>query len=135
MRVTIQTKSLTLFIACRQACHQTVRIAIPLANGALCTHFGHCEEFALLDADPATNAVAREERATPPEHEPGVLPRWLGEKGVRVILASGMGQRAQDLFNERGIDVVVGISPGDTREIVTAYLGGTLKTGQNVCAH
>jgi len=26
-------------------------IAIPVAGGRLCMHFGHCEQFALLDVD------------------------------------------------------------------------------------
>ena len=30
-----------------------MKIAIPLADGRLCLHFGHCGHFALVDADPA----------------------------------------------------------------------------------
>ena len=29
----------------------TMKIAIPLAEGKLCIHFGHCETFALIDVD------------------------------------------------------------------------------------
>ncbi|MFH1848505.1 MAG: NifB/NifX family molybdenum-iron cluster-binding protein, partial [Candidatus Omnitrophota bacterium] len=43
---------------------------------------------------------------TPPAHAPGVLPKWLGEQGANVIIASGMGTRAQNLFKENGIDVI-----------------------------
>ncbi len=32
-------------------------IAIPVANGKLCAHFGHCEQFALVEADPATKQI------------------------------------------------------------------------------
>jgi len=31
-----------------------MKIAIPLAGGKLSAHFGHCQEFAIIDADPAT---------------------------------------------------------------------------------
>ena len=31
-----------------------MKIAIPLAAGRLCMHFGHCEQFALVDVDGAT---------------------------------------------------------------------------------
>lgn len=41
---------------------------------------------------------------TPPPHEPGVLPKWLHDQGVNLIIAGGMGQRAQGLFNENVCD-------------------------------
>jgi len=46
-----------------------------------------------------------------------------------------MGQRAQALFDENGIKVVVG-APSETPEkLVDAYLDGTLASGTNVCDH
>lgn len=27
------------------------KIAIPLENGRLCSHFGHCEQFAIIDVE------------------------------------------------------------------------------------
>ncbi len=114
---------------------QTMRIAIPLANGQLSTHFGHCERFALVDVDPTEKKILRREDVDAPPHEPGLLPRWLAERGASVIIAGGMGQRAQGLFSERGIQVVVG-APADTPErVVTGYLAGTLQVGENVCDH
>jgi predicted Fe-Mo cluster-binding NifX family protein len=112
-----------------------MRIAIPLADGKLSMHFGHCERFALVDVDAVTKSILKKEEIDAPEHEPGLLPRWLGERGATVIIAGGMGARAKDLFTERKIVVVVG-APADTPEaLVRAYLSGTLKTGENVCDH
>jgi predicted Fe-Mo cluster-binding NifX family protein len=46
-----------------------------------------------------------------------------------------MGARAQGLFAENKIEVVVG-APAETPEaLVAAYLDGKLKTGENVCDH
>ncbi len=113
----------------------TLKFAIPLAEGKLCLHFGHCQQFALIEADPETKKICTRKDLTPPPHEPGVLPRWLAQQGAAVILAGGMGQRAQALFAEQGIAVVVGAA-GDTPEaLVTAYLEGTLQAGDNVCDH
>ena len=113
----------------------TMTIAIPVADGRLCMHFGHCEQFALVDVDDRAKAVTATRYLTPPAHQPGVLPRWLHEQGVDVIIASGMGQRAQGLFSQNGIAVVVG-APADTpEELATAYLNDTLQVGQNVCDH
>jgi len=46
-----------------------------------------------------------------------------------------MGQRAQGLFAEQNIDVVVGASSSTPEEIVNAYLEGSLAAGQNICDH
>ncbi len=112
-----------------------MKIAIPVANGKLCMHFGHCEQFALLDVDEKAKTVTNKQLLDPPAHEPGVLPRWLHEQGANVIIAGGMGQRAQSLFADNDIVVIVGAAGDTPEQIVTAYLAGTLKAGVNVCDH
>jgi len=113
----------------------SMRIALPLAEGKLCMHFGHCEAFALVEVDPASKKILNTTLLEPPEHQPGLFPRWLHEQGANVIIAGGMGQRAQDLFAQNQIQVVVG-APADTPEnLVLSYLNGTLKSGENVCDH
>ncbi|MBL7114786.1 MAG: NifB/NifX family molybdenum-iron cluster-binding protein [Kiritimatiellae bacterium] len=112
-----------------------MKIAIPVTEGKLSAHFGHCEEFALFDTDTDNKTIAKEERLVPPPHEPGLLPRWLAEQGASTIIAGGMGGRAQSLFSEQGVRVVVG-APSDTPiKIINAYLQGSLKTGHNACDH
>lgn len=112
-----------------------MRIAVPVAAGRLCMHFGHCEQFALLDVDPAAKAVTATQLLTPPPHEPGLLPRWLHEEGADLIIAGGMGQRAQSIFAQNGIEVVVGAPSLEPTEVVRAYLAGELEVGQNACDH
>ena len=112
-----------------------MRIAVPLVNGQLSMHFGHCEQFALVDADEATKAVAETAVLTPPPHEPGVLPRWLHEQGADVIIAGGMGRRAQQLFAQQGIAVVVGAPGASPEQLAHDYLSGALRTGENICDH
>ncbi|MGL4369776.1 MAG: NifB/NifX family molybdenum-iron cluster-binding protein [Spirochaetota bacterium] len=112
-----------------------MKIAVPVADGKLNTHFGHCALIALIDTDQAANKIAARTDIVPPPHEPGLLPRWLGEKGVDMIIAGGMGQKAQQLFSERGIQVIVG-APCDTPEnLVNSFLSGSLVSGVNVCDH
>ena len=112
-----------------------MRIAIPLAQGKLSLHFGHCEKFAVVDTDEHGSRIVNREDLTPPPHEPGVLPRWLGGMGVNVIIAGGIGRRAQQLFSENGIKVVIGASAGSPEELVSAYLDNNLETGDNICDH
>jgi Mrp family chromosome partitioning ATPase/predicted Fe-Mo cluster-binding NifX family protein len=112
-----------------------MKIAIPLAAGKLSMHFGHCEHFALIEADVSQKRIVQREDLEAPPHEPGLLPKWLAERGAKLIIAGGMGQRAQDLFCEQGIVVIIG-APAETPEnLVNSYLAGTLKSGENVCDH
>ena len=112
-----------------------MKIAIPVADGKLAMHFGHCEQFALINVDEQEKKILGTEYLTPPPHEPGVLPRWLHEQGANMIIAGGMGNRAQQLFTQNQIGVVVG-APSDTPEkIVEAYIAGNLETSGNLCDH
>jgi predicted Fe-Mo cluster-binding NifX family protein len=112
-----------------------MKIAIPLANGKLATHFGHCERFALVEVNAEDQKILKREDVEPPAHEPGLLPRWLAEREVNAVIAGGMGRRAQGLFSQQGIQVLVG-APAETPEsLVGDYLAGTLKGGENICDH
>lgn len=114
---------------------KNMRIAMPLTNGELSTHFGHCEHFALFDVDEKAGKIVDRQMLAPPAHEPGVLPRWLQEQGASMIIAGGMGQRAQSLFLENKIKVVVGATGEDPEKVVMDYIEGNLKTGVNICDH
>jgi predicted Fe-Mo cluster-binding NifX family protein len=112
-----------------------MRIAIRLANERLAMHFGHCERFALVDVDLAEKRILKREDIDAPAHQPGLLPPWLAERGATLIIAGGMGQRAQGLFAEQGIQVVVGASADTPERLVGDCLAGTLQASENVCDH
>ncbi|MDD3823331.1 MAG: NifB/NifX family molybdenum-iron cluster-binding protein [Sphaerochaetaceae bacterium] len=112
-----------------------MKIAIPTAEGVLNMHFGHCKSFTLVEVDPQTRKIIHTSEIPAPRHEPGVLPRFLGELGVDVIIAGGMGMQAQNLFDGQGITVVIGAPSKTPMELVTEYLSGTLVSGDNVCDH
>ena len=107
--------------------------AVPVAGGKLCAHFGHCDQFALVETE--DGKINGTKMLTPPPHEPGVLPKWLHEMGAHIILAGGMGARAQDLFTENGIKVVIGAPMDAPEPLVNQYLSGNLVTGDNICDH
>jgi len=112
-----------------------MKIAVPVVNNQLCLHFGHCDQFALIDADEQAKTIISQELLTPPPHEPGVLPRWLADLGANVIIAGGMGSRAQSLFNMNGIKVIVGAPVSTPEKLVADYLSGALVSGVNTCDH
>jgi predicted Fe-Mo cluster-binding NifX family protein len=112
-----------------------MKIAIPIVGGRLSLHFGHSEQFAIVEVDGRDPKTFQQTMYDAPPHEPGLLPRWLHELGADVIIAGGMGQRAQQLFAQNGIAVVVG-APAETPEaLAAAYANGTLQAGDNICDH
>ena len=112
-----------------------MRVAVPVTDGRVAAHFGHCSHFAVFDIDEATRAIVKRELIPSPGHQPGFLPAWLAEEGVSVVIASGMGSRAQVIFNENRIQVVVGVLSHDPEGAVLDYLKGELATGDNICDH
>jgi predicted Fe-Mo cluster-binding NifX family protein len=112
-----------------------MRIAIPMADGRLAQHFGHCEKFALVDVDPVTKEITASTEVEAPEHQPGLLPPWLKERGVNLIIAGGMGSRAHSLFQAATIEVLTGAPAESAATLVRQYLDGKLVTGENACDH
>ncbi len=112
-----------------------MKIAIPTAKETLSLHFGHCEQFYLFEVDKEAKIIKNVEKLTPPPHEPGLLPRWLGEKKADIIIAGGMGMRAQELFVENGIEIITGAQAKKPEELINDYFEGALEIGENACDH
>ena len=95
-------------------------------------HFGHTKEFAVFTVE--NNEIIDTKYITPPPHEPGVLPRYLGEHGIDVIITGGVGQMAVNLFNNQQIDVILGAN-GRIDSNLSEYLGGFLTSQGSSCDH
>lgn len=108
-------------------------IAIPMENGVLCSHFGHCQNFAIVTV--VNNEITEIKEVTPPGHEPGVYPRYIATFDVTDVLAGGMGQKAIKLFNNLKINVFVGAPIQGARELVTDFLADKLTLSANYCNH
>lgn len=104
-----------------------------MAQGKLSMHFGHSKEFAIIEMD--NNKLKKKEMLKPPPHKPGVLPKWLKELEVNVIIAGKMGDNAVQLFNQNGINVVTGAPGLAPEELISLYLNNTLLTVNSVCDH
>jgi predicted Fe-Mo cluster-binding NifX family protein len=110
-----------------------MKIAIPLHQGRFSQHFGGAEEFALYTIDDTTGAVSDLRRDVPPEHGRGIYPMWLRQLGADVILAGGMGPRAVGIFQQQGIEVVLGVQGDDPETVIQSYLNGTLQATGEAC--
>lgn len=112
-----------------------MRYAVPVSGGIVSTHFGHCEHFALIDVNEERKEIMSKELIPSPGHQPGLLPEWLAEQGVAVVIAGGMGSRAQSLFQQNHIQVIIGAIESDPEKAVLSYLNGALATEDNICDH
>ena len=108
-------------------------IAVPVSGGKLAAHFGHCEQFAFIETD--NNKIIGTEMRTPPAHEPGVIPQWLHDQGANVLIVGGMGEMAQGLLREKGIEVIIGAPMDSPESLANQYLAKTLVAGANICDH
>lgn len=107
-----------------------MRIAVTFENNQVSGHFGHAEGFKIYDVE-GTNVV-KEDYIANPGHQPGLLPRLLGEAGVNVVIAGGIGQKAKDLFAQNNISVYSGVA-GACDKAVTAYLNDVLVHTDETC--
>jgi len=108
-------------------------IAIPMENGVLSTHFGHCQYFTIATVE--NDQIIDIKELTPPDHEPGVYPRWVASFGVTDVIAGGMGQKAISLFNNQNIHVFVGAPLEGARDIIENFLADKLSLNANYCNH
>ncbi len=107
--------------------------AVPVSEGKLCAHFGHCDQFTLIET--ADGKIKSQSVHTPPLHEPGVLPKWLHDLGADIVIAGGMGSSAKDLFTKKDIKVITGAPMDPPEALVNQYLSDMLITGENACDH
>lgn len=107
-----------------------MKIAVAGMGENVAQHFGHCEGFYIYEAE--NGKLLSESFIANPGHKPGFLPNFLHEKGVTTIISGGMGQGAVEIFDEHGIEVVVGAS-GEARAAADAYVSGALKSTGSIC--
>ncbi len=107
-----------------------MKIAIAKDQNQVSGHFGHCEGFQVYEVK--GKEVIAANYLQNPGHKPGFLPKFLSENEVSVIIAGGMGAKAQELFESNGIDVVVGVG-GNLDTAIETYIKGDLKSTHSVC--
>lgn len=107
-----------------------MRVAISTDGDYVSEHFGRCPVFTVVDIE-AGKAVNRN-TIDNPGHSPGVIPQFLNEKGVKLIVCGGMGARASGLFEELGMEAIAGVS-GKIDDVIYKLEKGALEGGESLC--
>jgi predicted Fe-Mo cluster-binding NifX family protein len=101
-------------------------------NEWISEHFGRSPTFTVVDMETKEVQVLQNTG----EHFGGIklTPEIMSEAGVEVMLCSGLGPRAIDMFEQLGIEVYVGVS-GTVREAIRAFQAGLLQvaTDETAC--
>ncbi len=108
-----------------------MRIAISTDGRYVSPHFGRCPSFTLVDIE--NGKMVKKVEVENPGHEPGYIPQFLHQKGVKRIVCGGMGARAQGFFEEMGIETIVGID-GSIDGVIEKLEKGVLEGGESLCA-
>lgn len=110
----------------------TTLLAVPsVAPGgleaALMPHFGHCDVFTLVQVD-GDQVGGVSILPSLPHAEGGCTApvRYLADRGVRVMLAGGMGMRPLQAFQQEGIQVLFAGTEGTVGKAVQDFVQGSL---------
>ncbi len=99
-------------------------------DGVLAYHFGRCPFFTFVKVEDGNVLDVRvEENPFAENHQVGVVPEWIKENGAEMIVAGGMGPRAQQMFASFGIQPVVG-AYGKIGDILNQLLGGKVRIAE-----
>lgn len=107
-----------------------MKVAISTDNNQVSAHFGRCQQYTIFEVH--GNEVTGKTVVNTPGHQPGMLPPFLSQKGVNVVIAGGMGPKAQNLFMQMNIEPIIGVS-GEVDEVIHDFLQDKLETGESTC--
>lgn len=108
-------------------------IAFPTEDGtSIHHHFGGAPQFAFVTLEEDGSSITRLEQAPP--HKPGAIPRFIADQGATILVAKGMGERAQAIATQRGVQLYLGIE-GTIESVVEQLRAGTLVSKPEACDH
>lgn len=108
-----------------------MKIAVPADGCNISSHFGKCEEFAIIEIENLT--VISRTIINTEGNQHGLLPEFLKKKGVDIVIASGMGEGARSNLISNNIEVITGAN-GNIDDIVAQFLAGNLKSEDAGCS-
>lgn len=107
-----------------------MKIALATKNNMITNHFGHCDYFVVYDVE--GQVIKGSSLIKNPPHQKGLLPKFLKDNEIDVVIAGGIGKMAVDLLNQLGIECFLGVE-GEASEVIQRYLNGALESSGDPC--
>lgn len=73
-----------------------MKIAVSCSGNEIWSHFGHCENFMIYDAE--NGKILSEQSVPNPGHKPGFLPNFLADMGGRGYDYRSYGRQCRRNF-------------------------------------
>jgi len=101
-----------------------MRIAIPVLKGRLAEDFKHHKQFYVIDI--VGKDLKQQNSLPPPLIEPLMLPCWLKDHDVDILIVGNIDESIIKLFQKAGIKVVKGAPSLPPEEVAQKYVTETL---------
>lgn len=98
-----------------------MKIAVTYENGQVFQHFGHCQQFLMVDTE-----TGAKQMLDPNGQGHGALAGFLQSHGVQTLICGGIGGGARTALAQAGITLYPGVT-GDAQAAVEALQNGTLR--------
>jgi predicted Fe-Mo cluster-binding NifX family protein len=105
------------------------RIAVCHLHDRVCPRFDQTREILIYDINQSDKRPI--EKLDVSHVSPERIMQLLTERKVKVIISGGIQERFQVMFLRRNVDVIWGIA-GNVKDVVHAYLRGTLRCGMGI---
>lgn len=109
-----------------------IKIAVPINNGMVDDHFGHCAYYIIYSIE--NNTITGKENLQSPAGCgcKSNIGSMLQEKKVTYMLAGNIGEGAIQMLAMRGIQVIRGCA-GNADTVVQDFLQGNIQDKNIVC--
>ena len=103
-----------------------MKIAVFTKGNLVAKHYGKAPEFVISDI--ITGEVVDTEKFLTEDYTKDEIIDFLSKKQVRRIICNCIGAKAAKLYEERGIQVIAGIS-GEIKSVLESVTNGTIIAG------
>ena len=97
--------------------------AAPVVDGRLAPQCNQEQRFVFVTV--RDQQIVAQTEATPPDFRPGLLPDWLERQGVTHLVAAGLTNNAQKLFQRKGMEVLTAAAGTPIEALVTGLIQGS----------
>ncbi len=106
------------------------KIAIPVSDNKLSPQFTSSPQVQIFRVE--NQAIVKDYIIQPPSQLSESLAVWLAKKDITDIITRGIENEEIKIFNQRKINVFVGVELENPKILVENYINGTLETHDNL---